>query len=130
MDNPCLSHAQTPPVQTNAASDTKCSRNQRKFILNEAQEQQFNEFIRCKKIYYLLALLLVFAGGEAASGVRLRMALAGDGSSPLRHPGWGWLSQETDVTIASSIATARRRRRKLDAPTKFEHLWPGGIVRM
>ena len=37
MDNLGLSHVQTSTVQSNAASGTKCSRNQRKFSLNDAR---------------------------------------------------------------------------------------------
>ena len=39
MDNPGLSHLQASPVQPNAASGTKCSRDQQKFSLNDAHEQ-------------------------------------------------------------------------------------------
>ena len=70
MDNPCLSHIQTSQIQPNAASDTKCCRNQRKFSLSDVHmTKQPNEFVKCKKMYYFLVALPLFAGSEAAPGV-------------------------------------------------------------
>ena len=71
------------------------------------------------KMCCLLAQLLIFSCGEAASG--------GGGSppSPSRQPP---LHPWTDVTIAAAISTAQSRRRRLDAPTKFECQWGHGVA--
>ena len=62
MDNPGLSHAQTSPVQANAAHCTKCSRNQRKLSLNDAHEQTVQ---RVHQVQEDLLPLCLFAGGGA-----------------------------------------------------------------
>ena len=98
MDN--LVYAMSKHLRVNQMQrGTKCSLNQRKFNVNDVHKQtveQFNDFIKCKKMHCLLALLLLFAGGEAVSGV----------GTPPRRPsqqlsGGGWLWQGTDVTIAA-----------------------------
>ena len=73
-----LFSVQTSPVQANADHYTICSRNLRKFSLNDVHE------------------LTVQLDGH------LLGSLPG---SPLLLPVWGWLSQGKDITIAAAIAT-------------------------
>ena len=47
-------------LKISAASETKFSRNQPKFSLNDVHEQQFNEFIKCKQIYCFLAAIYIY----------------------------------------------------------------------
>ena len=124
MDNPGLFHVQISLVQPNAAHYTKCSRNLRKFSLNDVHEQTV------QRVHQVQADLLSL--GVAAPPRRQRGRLGGGGgrlqggalpSSHLRLPSGGWLLQRTDVTIAAAITTALCRRRRLDAPTKFECQW-------
>ena len=75
--------------------------------------KQFNEFIKCKKIYCLLAPRLQFAGGEAARGGGMSGASDSEASFPAA-PGAPFASRAgdgfrrgltvTDVTIAAVIA--------------------------
>ena len=92
--------------------------------------KRFNEFIKCKKIYCLLALRL-------RGPLRSRRGCLGGAPPrcPPRHspppPRRGWLSQGPDVTITAAIATARCRpgRRRLDAPMKLSVCgWLGNLL--
>ena len=78
--------------------------------------KQFNEFIKCTKIYCLLAprLWRRLLGALPYSLLRLWAGQA------------GWLY--VDVTIAAAIATARCSRRRLYAPTQFKCLWGHGVT--
>ena len=139
MNNPGLSHVQTSPVQLrfNAASNTKCSRNQRILGLNDVQQtvQRVHQVQEDLLFLGSVAPLRRRRGSlERAGGGRGGGGEGGGLRSPLRLPQQlpppprrrmaHWLSQGTDFTIAAAIATAQCRRRRLKAATKFELPWP------
>ena len=50
--------------------------------------KQFNELIKCKKIYCVVVALSFFAGGKTASEGR---GVVGRFRGALPEAGWGWL---------------------------------------